>query len=116
MHQPLEAHIYPPARATHAEVYADVDLFNETLKELYDALDIRVAKVMKLGGQELNLHVLYQRVRSGSKPWVLSNLRMRSSRTRLRGCVHSRGALEERKRCALPMILLKPSEDRKCCS
>eukprot|EP00892_Ulva_mutabilis_P000915 jgi/Ulvmu1/10824/UM069_0060.1 len=53
---------YPPARATHAEVYGSAGLFQDTLRELYDALDIRVAKVMKLGGQELNLHLLYQRV------------------------------------------------------
>ena len=54
---------YPSARATHAEVCDSPALFHETLRELYDALDIRVAKVMKLGGQELNLHLLYQRAR-----------------------------------------------------
>lgn len=60
---PPEPQRYPHARATHAEVYDDPTLFHETLRELYEALDIRVAKVMKLGGQELNLHLLYQRVR-----------------------------------------------------
>jgi nitrate/nitrite-specific signal transduction histidine kinase len=56
--------VYPPARATHDQVCADPELFHETLRELYDDLDIKVAKVMKLGGQELNLHLLYQRVRA----------------------------------------------------
>lgn len=60
---PPEPQRYPLARATHAEVCGDPTLFHDTLRELYDALDIRVAKVMKLGGQELNLHLLYQRVR-----------------------------------------------------
>jgi hypothetical protein len=62
---PLGSHepqAYPPARGTHEQVCADPDLFQDTLRELYDALDIKVAKVMKLGGQELNLHLLYQRV------------------------------------------------------
>lgn len=65
---PPEPQRYPPARATHAEVYGDPALFHETLRELFDALDIRVAKVMKLGGQELNLHLLYQRVRLPPPP------------------------------------------------
>lgn len=60
---PPEPQAYPHARGTHEQVCDDPDLFQDTLRELYDALDIKVAKVMKLGGQELNLHLLYQRVR-----------------------------------------------------
>lgn len=61
-----EPQAYPPARGTHEQVCDDPDLFQDTLRELYDSLDIKVAKVMKLGGQELNLHLLYQRVRTPS--------------------------------------------------
>ena len=56
--------MYPRAVATHAEVVADAALFNTTLNDLYAELGIKVQKVMKLGGQELNLHLLYQRVRT----------------------------------------------------
>lgn len=61
---PPETQVYPFARGTHEQVCDDPDLFQDTLRELYDALDIKVAKVMKLGGQELNLHLLYRRVRT----------------------------------------------------
>lgn len=57
---------YPEASATHAEVLADAALFQHTLHALYAALGIKISKVMRLGGQELNLHLLYQRVRPAS--------------------------------------------------
>jgi hypothetical protein len=53
---------YPPAAATHEEVIADPELFQRTLHDLYAVLGIKISKVMRLGGQELNLHLLYQRV------------------------------------------------------
>ena len=53
---------YPMAQATHAEVIADAALFQRTLQDLNRALGVKVSKLMRLGGQELNLHLLYQRV------------------------------------------------------
>lgn len=55
---------YPPAAASHDEVSADPQLFHKTLNDLYSELGIKVSKFMKLGGQELNLHLLYKRVTS----------------------------------------------------
>lgn len=60
---PAGVQLYPRAAATHADVIGDAALFHKTLNDLYAELGIKVQKVMKLGGQELNLHLLYQRVR-----------------------------------------------------
>jgi hypothetical protein len=57
---------YPPAAATHQEVLANPDLFQKTLDDLNTALGTKISKIMRLGGQELNLHLLYQRVRRRS--------------------------------------------------
>lgn len=53
---------YPPATATHDEVVASPELFHATLDSLHAALGTKISKMMRLGGQELNLHLLYQRV------------------------------------------------------
>ena len=53
---------YPAAVATHAQVIADPELFHRTLTDLNNAVGAKMSKMMRLGGQELNLHLLYQRV------------------------------------------------------
>lgn len=54
---------YPQALATQQDVYNDPALFHRTWNELNAALGTKIVKMMRLGGQELDLHVLYQRVR-----------------------------------------------------
>lgn len=53
---------YPPATATHEQVCADANLFHETLKDLWNVLGVPTEKVPRVGGKELDLHLLYVKV------------------------------------------------------
>eukprot|EP00798_Chlamydomonas_sp_ICE-L_P028804 gene28804-31993_t len=52
---------YPPAEATHQEVLDDPGLFKMTLNRLLTQMGIKL-KIPKIGGQEVDLHLLYKEV------------------------------------------------------
>eukprot|EP00798_Chlamydomonas_sp_ICE-L_P004919 gene4919-34689_t len=69
---------YPPAEATHQQVCGDRELFMSTLDKLLRLMGVKIKTGTKLGGKEIDLHLLYKEVTtlggqdrvSGGKQWI----------------------------------------------
>eukprot|EP01018_Ginkgo_biloba_P034679 Gb_28624 [translate_table: standard] len=57
----IAQHVYPPPLAGHGEVVADRDLFLNTLTKFHATLGTKLT-IPKIGGKDLDLHLLYKEV------------------------------------------------------
>lgn len=59
--QPEASFHYPPAEASSEDVAREPELFHATLKKVHDMMGV-TEKVPRVGGRELDLHMLYRNV------------------------------------------------------